>query len=211
MPTVYLPSLIQIRAQYSPYPDTGEIPENVFWFLSRSAGTPTLANLTTMANTFSTQWGGIWALWGATARTFTGAIVTDWSSAFGLTFTNVGVFSAHAGTATGQAPPQVAGLVSFSNGEHFKGGHFRIYLPWLGTAVISTTDPGQLTAAAVTNMFNNYSGLEPAMNATGVLGGQTQRLFRWRSQPGRARLDPIQTYTVQSMLATQRRRLRRIA
>lgn len=211
MPTVYMPSLIQVKPQYSPYPDTGEVPENVLWFLSRTAGTPTLANLTTINNTFCPLWASFWKQQGSSARSFTGAIVTDWSSAFGLTSNNVGAFAAVVGSTSGQAPPQVASLISFANGEHYKGGHFRTYLPWLASGAISVTDPGQLTSTVQTNLTSTFALIEPGMNGTGVLGGQTQRLFRHRTNAALARLDPIVTYQVQAVLATQRRRLRKIS
>lgn len=211
MPTVYMPSLIQIKPQYSPYPDTGEIPENVLWYVNRTAGTPTLANLTTIANVFHPLWGNVWKQVGATSRQLTGCVVTDWSGPFGLTYSNVGTVSAVAGLASGGAPPQVSALISWQNGEHYKGGHFRTYLPWLGTQYISTTDPGQLTSTTPGNVLSSLVNLEPGMNASGVLGGQTQRLFRHRTSSTSARLDPITFMVVQNVLATQRRRLRKIS
>lgn len=208
-PVQYLPSLLQIRAQYDVDAVTGEHPENVLWFVNRSAGTPTLAQLTTIAQTFDAAWAPVFAAAGSTVYHYTGSIVTDWSSAFGLVWTTVGTYTPHAGGAGGVALPfNSSALISLKTGEHFKGGHFRIYLPYLAANDLGT-NPSWLSSTAISAIQSAFTGVEPAMNSSGVLGGQSQRCYRHRYDPVNKRVDPITVFTVNQMIATQRRRLRK--
>jgi hypothetical protein len=209
LPIINQPRLLLVRPQYTPDPDTGNHPQNILWFQSTTAGTPTLANLTAMAAAFDPAWYLVWSDVGAQGTYYLGSIWTDFSSAFGLTYSSVGTYSPHVGSVTGRLPPNSACLISLKSGERFRGGHFRIYLPWIGQAALSATDSSMLLAANTNVVTTNFSNLDVATSGSGVLGGQLQVLYRHRTDPVKARLDPIVSFTVQQLLATQRRRLRK--
>lgn len=208
-PVQLLPELVQIKPQYDIDVETGNHPENILWFKNQTAGTPTLANLTTIANTFDPLWANIWKVVGSTAMHYTGSVVTDFSTSFGLVYSSVGTLTPIAGSEGGIAlPPNVSALISLRTGEHYRGGHFRIYLPWLAGNALGSNQ-SILSSAAMAGLTSAYLALEPGMNSSGVLGGQTQRCYRHRYTAGAARLDAITTFSVNQILATQRRRLRK--
>lgn len=208
-PVILQPRLLLVKPQYDVDPDTGDVFENVLWFQSATAGTPTVANLATMASHFDTQWGSIFSYGGATGKHYNGSIWTDYQSTTGLSYTSVGTFTPAVGTSGSPMPPNTAILISMSNGERFRGGHFRTYLPWLGTSAISTTDPSNTTSgiqSAITTAFANLNGVT---TGSGVLGGQSQVLYRHRHDAALAQLYPIVSFQVRLRFATQRRRLRK--
>jgi hypothetical protein len=209
-PIVLQPNLVQIKAYYTPNPDTAEHPMNLLWFISRSAGGPfSLAGLQAVATAFDPLWGAIWRYFGNGHRFYIGSTVTDYSTAFGLQYDSRGVFTPQAGATSQDMPPNVAALISLHVAERWKGGHFRIYLPWGGQTALDSNDSNHLSASTIGNMTVAYAALEPGMNSIAVAGGFTQRCYRQRTDPVKAHLMPINTFTVQQLVATQRRRLRK--
>jgi hypothetical protein len=170
-----------------------------------------LANLTTIGNLFDTKWVNVWSNYGATGQTYRGSITTDWSSSTGLVYNSVGTFSPIAGTNGESFPPNVAILISFSNGVKFKGGHFRTYLPWVGRSSGSTTDPSLIITTVQSNISTQYNATNTALVASGVLGGQSFALYGHRNNVTKAQVYAVQSYTVNLLLASQRRRMRRAA
>lgn len=208
-PVILQPRLLLVKPQYDVDPDTGDVYENILWFQSASAGTPTIANLTAMAAAFDTQWGVIWAYCGAGARHYNGSVWTDYSTNTGLTYTSVGTFTPTVGSGGSLIPPNVAVLLSMSNGQRYRGGHFRTYFPWIGTSAISSSDPSLVATGVTSAMTTQFANLNTHTSGSGVLGGQTQVLYRNRHNASTAALFPISSFTVRSRFATQRRRLRK--
>lgn len=212
MPNVYQPKLVQIRPQYDTNTDNNDHPENVLWFQNTNPGTPTAADLLQIANDFDGAWKTFWEQWGAAAKHYTGCVVTDWSSSTGLQHSTVGVFIPDAGAIAGATlPASCAVLMSYSNGQRFKGGHFRSYLPWVSSGILDTVDKNKIAAGSINAIGTGFGTMFSHMQAGLALGGQTMKLYRHRNNPATAALYDVVNYTCQPIIATQRRRLRRVA
>lgn len=208
-PVVLQPRLLQVRTQYTPNPDTGDHPENILWFQSASAGTPTIANLTAMAAVFDPAWGAMGPDFLASGRKYTGSVWTDYSTSTGLSYSSVGTY-AGSSTMSGLAlPANVAILISLHIQQRYRGGHPRIYLPWVSVSAQSTTDTNQVAAATISALGTAFANINVATTGSGVLGGQTQMVYRHKTNPTSAALFQISAFTVQQTLASQRRRLRK--
>lgn len=210
MPNVYKPGLLQIRPQYLKDPDSGDTPENVLWFLSGSTTTPTIANLQAIQTTFDGSWGAYAALWLATGLSYDGSVITDWSSATGLQSSSVGALTPVVGTHGAPTPPQVAILQSYQVTLRWRGGHFRSYYPYVGSSVITGTFNDTVAAATLASMAIGYDNMVSAMKTTGVLGGQTQMMYKNKNDVATATLYPIATFDISNIVATQRRRVRHV-
>lgn len=211
MPNEYLPNLIQIRPQYSPSPDTAEVPQNVLWFRSASAGTPSQANLTSIANAFDAVWNTLFAAYGCSTAHYTGNVTTDWGSATGGEWSTVGAYTPVAGTSGNPLPENVAILVSYQIGLRWRGGHFRTYLPYVGSGSVQTADGNKVVAAVQSSIATHLQSVIANMEGTGVLGGQTIQAFKNKTgKKGTPTLYPISSFIVQPVVASQRRRLRKV-
>lgn len=211
MPNVYQPGLIQLRPQYTTEVDSGDTPENVLWFQSATHTTPTIAQLTTIAATFDTDWSRLFTHYAGTQAHYLGCIVTDWSSSTGLQWSSVGIFTPEPGDQNNVSPPQVAVLVSYQVQLRWRGGHFRTYLPYVGTAVLTGSLNDQISTTCQTNCQTDINTMITDMKASGVLGGQTMVMYKDKTKPTTAALYQISTFTVNLVLATQRRRIRKVS
>lgn len=210
MPNQYKPGLLQIRPQYTKDPDSGDTPENVTWWLSATTTTPTLGDLNAILGVFDPAWGAIFAAYGATGLDYTGAVITDWSSATGLQQTSVGVFTPVGGSSGSAAPPQVAILQSYQINLRWRGGHFRTYYPYVGSGVLGGFSMDTVAGSTVTAMEAAYTTLVTDMLASGTLGGQAARAYKNKNTAGSATLYPIVSERIQPIVATQRRRVRHV-
>jgi hypothetical protein len=212
MPTVFQPKLLQVRPQYTLDADTGRFPENVLWFESLSNGTPTLAQLLTMAAVFDSGWANVWKQFGPSDKHYTGSVWTDWSSDSGLSNSSVGIFAPVAGlNSVASQSFQVAVLISLSNGQRFKGGHFRIYLPYIASNLGVAGNEDTLLPGPIGTGSTAFAALNSITTGSGVFGGQTQVLYRFRNDPARASIYQIASFQISPRFATQRRRLRHVA
>jgi hypothetical protein len=209
-PIVLQPGLVQIKAHYRSNPDNGERPINLLWFVQRAPVSLSQANMQTICNAFDPLWSIMWEQWAPGYATYLGSEATDYSTAFGNTWSTVGTWTPTTGVKTTPLPPQVALLISLHVNERWRGGHARIYLPWGAAEAVSTTDPDMALAATTSIVSTKFGLIEPGMNSIAIGGGLSQRVYRQRTTPGSAHLMPISSYTVQTMLATQRRRLRKV-
>jgi hypothetical protein len=204
-----LPGLLSIKPQYDVDPDTGDKYENILWFLSVTTTTPTVANLQAIAAQFDAQWGPMFGNYGAAGKHYNGCLVTDWSTPFGLFYSSVGTLTPVAGTQGTPVPPNTSILLFMHNGERYRGGHFRVYLPWVGSGAITGAAYDTVSNAVQSILISNMGSVQTNMKGSGVLGGQSWVLYRHRYTSGEARVDQITTYGVRGILATQRRRLRK--
>lgn len=212
MPNVYKPGLLQIKPMYEVDVDSGDHPLNVTWWQSTTLSTPGLADLTTLAAVFDFYWSAMWSTLGSSAKHYEGCLITDWSSNTGLEYSSVGVWTPTAGSHSGGlAPPNVAVLLSYNSGERFRGGHFRTYFPYIGNVIITGANSDTVDPAFINGATTAFVSLGTGMNGSGVLGGQSQRLYRHRGSPTLAQLYQIKSFGFQSRLASQRRRLRKAA
>lgn len=210
MPNNYLPRLLQIRPQYTPNPDTAHVPQNILWFLNGSAGTPTLGNLTSIGIAFDSWWGPLFAAYGGTSSHYTGSVTTDWSGPTGLAYDSVGAFTPVAGTAGESLTASVAILISWAVPFRWRGGHFRTYLPYAGQGTLTTADPNQITAAIASSLVSKINALISGMEATNILGGQTLSMYKQHQKGITPETFPVSSYQVNTLLASQRRRLRKV-
>lgn len=210
MPNVYQPGLLQIRPQYTPNPETGEVPQNILWFLSNTHTTPSEANLVAIAEQFDGRWGPLFAEYGATDGQYLGSVTTDWSSDTGLEWNSVGTFTPVGGASGAATPANVAALISYQIPLRWRGGHFRTYLPWVGSGGLDSTNQNKLAASKITNMTDDFNLMITSMSGTGILGGQVMVVYKNKTNALKATTYAFSTFTVQPFLASQRRRLRRV-
>jgi hypothetical protein len=138
-----------------------------------------------------------------------GSFVTDWSSSVGKQVNNIG-FTPVAGTAgAGFAGAQVACLVSLSDGVRYRGGHGRIYVPGVSTSYL--IDPSHIQNTSISTFNGNFATFLAAMAAisSGDGGGFDLVIYHHRNDVTRAVFVNVVSYSVNALLATQRRRLRK--
>lgn len=207
MPTVYMPGLVQIRPQY--YTEAADIAENILWYLG--GGTPpyTLSQLLNLQSVFDTNWQEVFQAYAATPCTYAGSIITDWSNSAGLQ-TPVSAVDI-AGTKGNPIGANTAVLVSLRSPRRYKGGHARVYLPCVG--ITSTASSSTIQAPVVTNTYDAIQNTNTALAAiSGANGGPFNReIFRFRNDPAKAFIEIPTEFSVQTVMASQRRRLRKAA
>jgi hypothetical protein len=210
MPNVYKPGLVQIRPQYN---DGGiDTAENVLWAEGSFSSPLTLTQLTNIAAPFDSYWPAMWKVNAFDSSHYLGCIVTDWSSNTGLQYSTVGILTPVAGTGgTSPAGAQVAILMSLSDGTRYKGGHARIYIPAIAGNIMLT--PSTLQASTVATLNTNYNAANTAMQGiSGANGGPFNfMIYRFKTNAVKAAVVPIHAYGASITLATQRRRLRKVA
>jgi hypothetical protein len=209
-PVVLQPGLVQIKACYSSSTSDFDKPINLLWFVQRAPTTLTVANMTTIANTFDPLWAAMWNIIAPGAASYIGCVATDYSTAFGATWDTRGTYTPNTGTKSVALPNSVSALISLHVAERWRGGHARIYLPYVAEDVLAA-DANFLTSTQANNVSTKYALIEPGMNGIAIGGGLSQRVYRQRTDAVHAHLMPIQSYTVNTELATQRRRMRKVA
>jgi hypothetical protein len=207
---VYKPGLIQIRPQYSFETDAPDKPENVTFWRSGSLASPLLSDLVAFQTVFDTDWGAVFASYGANDAHYTGSVISDWSSASGPVSDSVGSFTPVAGGQGAAAPPQIAILMSWPVPIRYRGGHGRTYLPYVGFGSINTAGFADHINNAAT-IAGHVATLRSDLNAVTNLGGITPVQYRYRTDPVKAEIVVPTDIVVDDMLATQRRRIRRVA
>lgn len=213
----YFNGLIQVRTQYIPAGDDRDTPENVLWWKGGFSTGLTEAQIEEIQLAFDPAWGSMWASIGATAVNYSGSIVTDWSSDTGISVDSVGSASEVPGTKGNSQPSQVAALLSLSVAQRFKGGHGRIYLPNVG--VSACTGNMDLNSTALTDLEEGWTAVVTAMQGVSAPNGGPFNPYLFRYRNANYPLDaapvpqilPILSANPASLLATQRRRLRKVA
>ena len=214
LPPAYLPNLLRIAPQYTDA--SGRVHENVTWWVGSVAAGYSTAQLNAIGGEFLVNWGNSWPKIGATNAQLTGCNVQDFTS-------NTGASVFVSGPATGNlaapAPINAAVLVSIHGGTRYRGGHSRWYLPSLGETI--TTDGVNVNTglAAWTTFLTDFAAVFTGMaGISGANGGPCNptivhaRQYNHSTIPPThipAFLEPMTSYTVQTKLASQRRRLRK--
>lgn len=205
MSTIYVPGLMQIRPQYSEEPDAPDHPENVTWWLGTTTAPYTLGEIASIAAAFDAKWGPMWNAVGGDNMHYYGAIYTDWGSDTGLTYNSVGTYEGEVGSNGTLQPPNVAALISGQVGIRYRGGHPRIYLPYVGASALTDEYSDSLSPSAVESCTSAYTDLQSIMSTGSGYRIMNQVLYR-RKTGDVLRWD---SFVVNGLLATQRRRLRR--
>lgn len=209
MANVYKPGLIQIKPQYS-QEARGETPENVTWWAYENTSPLSHSELVTLAGIFDLDFSSAWRHIAPNTATYVGAIYTDWSSSSAQVLSTVGTWTPTTGTATGAlAPAQVAVLLNASVPTRYRGGHPRIYLPHVAASVM--TNDHQIDPTVQSAVSEALFALNTDM-ATGF-GSRFffPAVYRFRSDAVKAQIVTIGPWTCVQEVATQRRRLRRVA
>lgn len=172
----------------------------------------TIPQLTSIQTTVNTAMTTSWVPLLSSVNQYTGAVVIDSSAATGLQVDNAN-YTAVPGT--GNAVPiqdQVCCLLSLKQVQRYKGGHSRKYLPGLGLNLLQG-DGRTLTPSAVTSIGSWWDGLVTAMaGVTGTNGGPFTPIIWHKKQAGfQNTTQAIVQRTVQSVTATQRRRVRKVS
>jgi hypothetical protein len=206
----YQPGLLQIRPQYTDADASTH--ENVTWWLGATPAAFPLdaGQLTTIQAAFDTAWETMWGEIGADATHYIGSVVTDWSSAFGLTVDNTG-YTPVAGTHGQESGSQVSALLSLTGARRYKGGHGRTYLPCVGVDVMASGT--SLGASPVVSLNSAAVDLQTAMAGIATIDGGAYAWNVYHQKPHIPPpfLEPIVAVVANVRIATQRRRLRKVA
>jgi hypothetical protein len=195
-----------------------------FWFYTGTGATST--ELATLAGSIGTQWGAIMKDHFNAEVTLETITITDLSSS--TSPVGVGAIGIAGTRAGGAQPADVAVLESLHVARRYRGGHPRIYWPafdnsdvldalhWLAASVTEfTADLAEWRAAwdalipadlgtIVPVAISYYQGFTVHTGTT----GRARNVSTVRATPI---LDNVNSRTVQQGIATQRRRLLRIA
>lgn len=211
-PNVYTPGLIQIRARYTNEID-GDHTENVMWLFGSVTTGYSLAQLQAIQSVFDTQWGNLWKNnVGTSTASYIGSVITDWSSATGLSNDSTLTFTPVAGAFTGgQLPPQVSGLLSLKIAVRYRGGHGRVYLPYIDRSAL--TGVNQLSTTVLTGLNTSWPTYTAALNAISSANGGplVPVIYKFRNDVTRAHVWIVTAMVPNALIATQRRRVRKVA
>jgi|SRR5579862_2133100 hypothetical protein len=203
----YFPDLVKIEMTYSGDRDTAT---NVMWGFAEGAAGATISELETFANSFVSLWYTAMKQFMSSNCEFTSCFASDWTSATGL---SGGVITSNPGTgATPNVPAQVCLLINWLTNGRYRGGHPRTYFPNLPSALLA--DNQHVTNTVVTDAESNLATFLTGVNALTLNGGPFALNLYHRGPPPTGRvaqgLTPIVGASVAAMLATQRRRVRRV-
>jgi hypothetical protein len=205
VPNVYLPNLVQIRPQYSTEGD--DIAENILWVVGSVASGYTNTQLEALQSAFDENWSAVFQDYAATALTYLGSIVTDWTSDEGIQIPLSSVNEN--GTKSTPVGAQTCVLISWLSPTRYRGGHSRTYLPCVG--IESLDGASNVGAGEVTAIREDINNVEIALAGVSAPNGGPYafRNFRFRNDPEKAEIVIPAGILVQNLLATQRRRLRK--
>lgn len=171
----------------------------------------TVAQLTAIQLAFDTVWKAGWTNLAAAGNKYTGSWVIDSSSATGQQVTNA-LYTPAAGTLGGSpVTDSVAALISLHTPLRYRGGHGRIYIPGLAASQVQN-DGQTIPSTTVTELQQLWDNTVAAMLAlTGTVGGPFSPIV-WHKHLASApnTVELVTGRIVQTTLATQRRRLRKV-
>lgn len=209
MPAIYHPGVVQIVPHYNI--GSGRDAVNVLYWKTAATGL-TPAQLNSVRGVFDTGWKNIVLNLMPSTISYLGAWVTDMGSNTGAQVTNTGFTPAPGVNASGELGDQVAILMSLHAATRYRGGHSRLYLPGIGVNNVAN-DGRTLTNTPITAITTNWGNLLTSMAAiTGTNGGPYTPIVwhkKWATAPNTT--EDITTMVVSPILATQRRRLRKVS
>lgn len=206
---LYYPGVIEIAAHY----DIGASKDAVnvtHWAAGPTP--PSVGELTTAQTTFNTWWNAWWSTLAATSSKYKGCIVTDKGSATGLQVRN-DTFSPIAGTLTGgPVADNVALLISLKTATRYRGGKGRLYVPGIGIAA-TANDGRTVLPTTQSNCDTGMATLRTHMSSLSFGGsiGCVQCVWHRRGDETTLGPETILTSVTQTVLASQRRRLRKVS
>lgn len=171
----------------------------------------TVAQLTAIQTAFDTAWAAWWRPLSPNTNRYMGCWVIDMGSASGNQVTN-SAYTPLLGTGAGASwGDQQCALISLKTQNRYRGGHGRVYIGGLNVAQMSS-DGHQLATAAQTAITTGWNNTNAAMiGVSGAAGGPLNLIVwhkHWAAAPNTTEI--VVTSTVQNVLATQRRRQRKV-
>lgn len=145
----------------------------------------------------------------SSAMTLGNVVATDITDQFGLVGTSSGNNAGAIATGT-MMPPSVAIGISWTQAQHYRGGHPRSYIPGLNSGQLNASGSNLLSAAQQANFLAGALAFRTAVNAIAI--GTAARLVLVRRIANKVVLvNPIVSNitgaTVDRRVDTQRRRL----
>jgi hypothetical protein len=149
-PLAPVPGVLRIQLKQSYQSDLDVLSR---YYMAFSGASPTVAGLTAMATTLSTNWGTVWAGYAGVEVFLNEVIVTDLTSATSAQ----GLYTANVeGTRTGgPLAAATASMMNFTVARRYRGGKPRVYLPY-GTATDLAT-ASAWTSGFVTGMNSSWT------------------------------------------------------
>lgn len=209
MAAIYHPSVVTVVPHYDL--GSGRDGVNVTHWRTPVTGLNT-AQLTAIQTAFDTAWEAQWHVFASSTARYLGSWVIDSGSSLGAQVTNV-TYTPKPGQGTdGAVGDQVAALLSLHGVNRYRGGHARLYIPGADTLKV---DPGgrNLVPAAIGNIETMMANTGSALaGLSGANGGPLNQVIwhkKWAAAPNT--IEDVISFTCQQLLATQRRRLRKVS
>jgi len=197
-----------------PYYDTGRVSAsaNVLHWQGAYAGNLTNAQLVAIQQAFDGAWGTAWANIGTVNNHYLGAWVIDMANSTGGQVTNVGFVKVPGVPTALPLADNVAGLISLRGTLRYRGGHGRIYVPGIDSS-FSNIDGSTLTQTGINLLDAMWVQTVAAMAGVSAANGGPFTPVIWhkklKSNPNS--LEPVAQHVPQAVLASQRRRLRKVS
>lgn len=209
MAAVYLPGVVTLIPHYDI--GAGHDVVNVLHFRGQPISFDT-SQLTTIQTAFDQQWHGGLANLLATTSIYKGAVCIDSGSALGQEVDNT-AYVPQNGTGVGNpVADNAAVLLSLHVLQRYKGGHGRVYLPGFSTSGLGS-DGRTVLGSTITSLNSTWTNLVNAMRSIpSADGGPFDAVVwhkKWAAAPNTTGI--ITSITPQSVLASQRRRLRKVS
>jgi len=197
-----------------PYYDTGRVSAsaNVLHWQGVYAGNLTNAQLVSIQSAFDGAWGNAWAQFATSHNNYLGAWVIDMANATGGQVTNVGFVKVPGIPVQAPVSDNVAALISLRGTLRYRGGHGRIYVPGV-TTTFTNIDGNTLTQAGINALDAVWVQTVAAMAGISAANGGpfTPVIWHKKLKTNPNSLETVATHVPQAVLASQRRRLRKVS
>jgi hypothetical protein len=209
---IYIPGMVKLEHSYQGDRDTAI---NIQWLASTEADEFTSADLTAIATAAADSWVSHIIPLVSSAITYLGCTAIDYGSAEGLSEFFADPTTGGSGSAEMSA--QVCAVLGWQGLRRYKGGHSRSYIPGVPSSLLA--DNQTLSTAAIDSFNTGGTDYIAALNAIATVAGVT---FTFSILHGKLHnpatkapippyLEPILQPRCDTLLGTQRRRLRRVA
>lgn len=208
MAAIYHPGVVAVVPHYNIGRPTNAV--NVTYWSTAASGL-TVAQLTVVQTAFDTAWSGYWHTYACSLNSYVGSIVTDMSSNTGAQAGNATYVPVIGAGAATSIPDNCAILMSLKTSTRYRGGKGRLYIP--GQDSLSVMADGRtVVAGRVTQFQNLWTNVVSAMSGVAGSSGGPYNPIVWhkklRTNPNTT--EAINSVVVSNILASQRRRLRKV-
>jgi hypothetical protein len=206
--SIVIPGLVSIRPQYTQEAADSDRPENVLWWNMALETGYDSSQLSDLAAKFDGLWINVWGDQASENAYYLGSIIQDYSVVDGLQYSSVGTYVPVAGGSGASTAPQAAGLISLKGYERYRGGHGRVYLPYVGAAALNSNQWSfsDATMTATQGAINTLISTMAVDTDTWKSGGWGVLRHR-KTAPA---FEGIYGALFQPVIATQRRRVRKV-